>query len=239
MVKSTDHHPIPALVSIHDVMPSTLSKVDDIIRTLNQHGIGNATLLVVPGKTWQNDEIDQLRQYATQGYELAGHGWHHRISRYGGLAHRLHGLFLSKNVAEHLALDEEGIARLIGQCYDWFAQHNLPPPALYVPPAWATGKISKAMLKRLPFRYYEFFSGIYDSKLDIFDRIPLVGYEADAWFRVPIVALWNRLNFISAQRQQRLRFSIHPNDFQLHLRKRLYRDLHRVAPKMLPSVALP
>ncbi|MGD8593859.1 MAG: DUF2334 domain-containing protein, partial [Gammaproteobacteria bacterium] len=199
-------------------------------------GINSATLLVVPGKPWRDNEIDQLRQYAQQGLELAGHGWHHQISKYADIKHRVHGLMISKNVAEHLELDSAGISKLIERSYRWFQEHNLPDPSLYVPPAWAMGNISRSRLRRLPFRYYEYFSGIYDSKLNCFERIPMVGYEADAWFRVPFVALWNRMNFIGAQRQQRLRFSIHPNDFELLLHKNLSRDLRRVAPKLLSAV---
>jgi len=216
-------------------MPETLHKVDRILDTLRQHSITSATLLVVPGRSWQENEIDQLRQYAQQGCELAGHGWQHQITHFGGIVHRLHGLVISKNVAEHLALDTAGISKLIEQCYRWFKEHNLPDPSLYVPPAWAMGKISKSRLRRLPFRYYEYFSGIYDSKLNCFERIPMVGYEADAWYRAPFVALWNILNFIGANHQHRLRFSIHPNDFELFLHKQLSHDLHRVTPKLLPS----
>jgi predicted deacetylase len=237
MVKSIiSKSPIPALVSIHDVMPSTLDKVDRIVGILNKHGINSATLLVVPGKPWRDSEIDQLREYAQRGMELAGHGWHHQINKYADLKHRVHGLVISKNVAEHLELDSVGIAKLIEQSYRWFKEHNLPDPSLYVPPAWAMGNISKSRLRRLPFRYFEYFSGIYDSKLNCFERIPMVGYEADVWFRVPFVALWNRMNFIGAQHQQRLRFSIHPNDFELLLQKNLSRDLHRVVPKLLSAV---
>ena len=214
-----------------------MERVDRIIDTLIKQGINHATLLVVPGKPWRANEIDQLREYARQGFELAGHGWHHQIAQYGGLTHRLHGLIISKNVAEHLALDAAGISRLIEKCYLWFREHDLPAPALYVPPAWAMGRISRARLRHLPFRYYEFFSGLYDSKLNCFERIPLVGYEADAWFRAPAIVFWNSMNFLGAQRQRRLRFSIHPDDFELLLQKNLFRDLHRVVPKLLPSAA--
>ncbi len=226
---------IPALVSIHDVMPTTLNKVEVILGTLREQGIHTATLLVVPGKPWQADEIDQLRSYVAQGYELAGHGWHHEIEHYGGLGHRLHGLLISKNVAEHLALDRAGIEALIRRCYKWFAQNKLPSPSLYVPPAWAMGDITNARLRRLPFRYYEYFSGIYDGRLNCFERIPMVGYEVDAWFRVPFVSAWNRMNFFGARFRHRLRFSIHPNDFQLLLHNQLSRDLQKVLPKLLPA----
>lgn len=218
-------------------MPSTLSKVDAILGALGDLNIAAATLLIVPGGPWRENELDRLRRYAANGYQLAGHGWHHRIARFGGLGHRLHGLILSRNVAEHLALDGAGIEALIGRCHAWFGRHDLPPASLYVPPAWAMGRISRDALKRLPFRYYEYFSGIYDSRMDCFERIPMVGYEADAWYRAPFVAAWNRANFASARRKQRLRFSIHPNDFELLMRKRLARDLRRVSPELLPGAA--
>ena len=224
---------IPALVSIHDVMPSTLARVDRIIDTLAHHNIHTATLLIVPGKPWQASQIDQLRRYSRQGFELAGHGWHHEVDTFGGFGHRLHGLFMSKKVAEHLALDTLGITDLMMRCHAWFGEHDLPAPDLYVPPAWAMGRIANSQLKQLPFRYYEFFSGIYDSEADRFETLPLVGYEADARWRAPFVALWNRLNFNRAKHNRLLRFSIHPDDFELYLRQNLVRDLQRVAPAFL------
>jgi len=225
-------HKIPALVSIHDVMPSTLANVERIIDTLAQHNIPTATLLIVPGKPWRAAQLDQLRRYGRQGYELAGHGWYHQVDTFGGLVHRLHGLLISKKVAEHLALDASGITQLVARCYSWFEEHDLPAPRLYVPPAWAMGRISKSQLMQLPFRYYEFFSGIYDSETGRMQRMPLVGYEADAWYRALFVAMWNRINFGSAH-QRCLRFSIHPNDFELYLQKNLTRDLQRIAPVLL------
>ena len=248
MVRSKSYKPvhssattqkIPALVSIHDVMPSTLASVDRIINTLSQQHIHTAILLIVPGKPWQPAQIEQLRRYSQQGYELAGHGWHHQVEKFASISHRLHGLFMSKKVAEHLALDCSGIAELIQRCYGWFAEHDLPAPELYVPPAWAMGRISKSLLKQLPFRYYEYFSGIYDSQSDCIERMPLVGYEADAWFRAPVVSLWNQINFVGAHRQRCLRFGIHPNDFELQLQKNLYRDLQRVVPVLLSAAVNP
>ena len=101
------------------------------------------------------------------------------------------------------------------------------------------GRISKSLLKQLPFRYYEYFSGIYDSQSDCIERMPLVGYEADAWFRAPVVSLWNQINFVGAHRQRCLRFGIHPNDFELQLQKNLYRDLQRVVPVLLSAAVNP
>ena len=51
-----------SLVSIHDVMPSTLEHVDRILRVFAESRIAHTTLLVVPGLDWQETDLDQLRK---------------------------------------------------------------------------------------------------------------------------------------------------------------------------------
>ena len=159
--------PARTLVSIHDVMPETLDKVDDILQRLAGTVTltpGTVTLLVVPGRDWSADDIAVLRRWADAGHELAGHGWVHEVEHIRGIRHRLHSLFISRNVAEHLALDARGICRLVEDCHGWFVRKGLPAPTMYVPPAWAMGRIGTDDLEKLPFRYYETLSGIYDAE---------------------------------------------------------------------------
>ena len=210
--------PARTLVSIHDVMPETLNEVDDILRRIADAGMpGTVTLLVVPGRNWSEDDIAVLRRWADDGHELAGHGWVHEVERLRGVSHRLHSLFISRNVAEHLALDEQGIRTLIEDCHGWFERMGLPAPAMYVPPAWAMGRIDTADLRELPFRYYETLSGIYDAATDTMTRIPLVGFEADTRLRAALLRLFNAGNRWLANRRGQLRLAIHPQDFRLHL----------------------
>jgi predicted deacetylase len=218
-----------ALISVHDLMPETLPAVLRTLQRLEHHQCAPVTLLVVPGRDWDRAALATLRSLERDGYRLAGHGWRHRAETVGGLYHRLHGLFLSRRVAEHLALDEAGIIALIQRCHAWFGDHGLESPGLYVPPAWAMGAISLARLRETcPFPLYERFDGVIDIAAGRVQRLPLLGYEADHAFRAPILRLWNRWNWQRARRQARpIRIGIHPRDIEFALAHDLECDLAR------------
>lgn len=225
------------LVSIHDVMPDTLGQVTRILDVLDGKGVRDVTLLVVPGLDWRAADIERLRAFEAVGHVLAGHGWLHRVERIRGIVHRLHSLTISRNVAEHLALREDGIAALIERCHGWFAEHALATPTIYVPPAWAMGAISRERLAGLPFRYYEVLGGIFDGTRRRYHRVPVLGFEADAWERVPALRFWNVLNRLQSRRGGLLRVAIHPHDLDLRMSADLDRALAR-APTMHYAEAL-
>jgi uncharacterized protein len=216
---------IRTLVSIHDVMPETLPRVADLLALLEREGVRESTLLVVPGRGWSNTEIEHLRGFQSRGHTLAGHGWVHRVERIAGWTHRLHARLISRNVAEHLALDRVGIERLIARCHAWFGEHGLGAPALYCPPAWAMGRIPRSALAGLPFTHYETFGGVLSARTGRMFPIPLTGYEADTAARAPVIRLWNYLNRGRAVRRGWLRIGIHPHDLDLRLAGDLRRDL--------------
>ncbi|MBK1723258.1 polysaccharide deacetylase family protein [Thiocystis violacea] len=218
---------VRALVSVHDVMPRTLPQVERILALLRSEGVNAVTLLVVPGCDWSTEEIAILRGFEAHGYELAGHGWRHQVERYGGLRHRLHAGFISRNVAEHLALDADGILALISRCHRWFLEQGLKAPALYVPPAWAMGRIERSALAGLPFLQYELFSGILSGQTGRLHPIPMLGYEADRAWRTPVIRLWNRVNRRRCRAIGWIRIGIHPHDLDLRLAGDLREDLKR------------
>lgn len=216
---------VRALVSVHDVMPETLDPVARLLDLLDTQGVRPVTLLVVPGRDWQPAQIDRLRQWLARGHELAGHGWLHHIERPRGLYHRLHARLISRNVAEHLALDATGIAALIARNHAWFVHHDLPAPSLYVPPAWAMGAIARRDLAALPFVHHEYLSGVLSARSGRFLPIPLLGYEADTPARAPLIRLWNHINRQRAPASGWLRIGIHPWDLELQLAEDLRHDL--------------
>ncbi len=205
----------PALFSIHDVMPSTLTRTEAIAAALGEAGIRKVTLLVVPDTGWSEDTLTRLKVLCSDGAQLAGHGWRHKITHIRDFRHWLHSTFISRDVAEHLALDRAGVLQLMQDCWDWFERENLPKPALYVPPAWAMGRAAHADLDALPYTHYETLYGIYDSRKKRFTRTPMVGFEADTPFRAFACRTWNRINLASSKGP--LRFSIHPGDPDLLL----------------------
>lgn len=216
----------PALVSIHDVMPETLSDVEELLRRCRHASLCPVTLLVVPGRDWRPAELDQLRGWVADGHELAGHGWHHRCRSIRGLRHRLHSWLLSRNVAEHLSLGGDEIAQLMKECRAWFREHGFDPPSLYVPPAWALGEVSAAQREAMGFEMVETLSGVLFLRSGLRRRLPLVGFEADRQFRCWPLGGWNALSRAFARRWTRpLRIAIHPHDQRLLLRQDLERTL--------------
>ena len=216
---------VRALVSVHDVMPETLDRVQGVLDLCAAINPAPITLLVVPGLGWDRAGIERLRVWQGQGHHLAGHGWVHRVERFGGLGHWLHGLLISRRVAEHLALDGPAISALIRRCHAWFSDQGLGPPELYVPPAWAMGSLQARELAPLPFAQYEVLRGVLHGTSGRLQPVPLLGYEADTPTRVPVIRLWNRVSRRLARTRGWLRIGIHPRDPELALKADLERDL--------------
>ncbi|MBB4284746.1 polysaccharide deacetylase family protein [Roseospira goensis] len=233
---TTGRVPAPVLVSIHDVMPATLPQVATLLDLLDRAGAGPVDLLVVPGLDWPASDLATLRDWSRAGHRLAGHGWRHRADRIRGPWHRLHSLLISRDVAEHLALDGDGIADLIARCHAWFAAHDLPAPRLYVPPAWALGAIPRDRLATLPFARYEVFTGLIDAATGRWRPVPMVGFEADTVARVWPVRLWNALNRGHARAWRTpLRIAIHPHDLSYRLGDDLRRTIATLPVRPAPA----
>lgn len=219
------------IVSIHDLMPETMDRVETILDWLREHGRPQVTLLVVPGKPWSQKGIGRLRDLAAMGHVLAAHGWHHQTS-IRRWKHQIHAMLISRNVAEHLDLDATGIIHLMQRSHDWFAKQQLPSPHLYVPPAWALGSITPDQLAALPYQQIETTRSLYQrGSANTFRKntYPLTGYEADTPLRASFLRLWNSHQARSAQRSGRpLRISIHPDDLRLRLTDQLESQLRAV-----------
>jgi predicted deacetylase len=230
MPRATDNRTVPksppAIVSIHDVSPATLPSVTALLEELRPQGCPRVTLLVIPGAEWSDRSLATLHDLQLAGHELAGHGWIHRQVDRRTLRHRLHSAFFSRTAAEHLSRPPADIADLIMRCHRWFGEHELGSPRLYVPPAWAMGRISRSDLEALPFRMYEYLFGVYDAELGVFQRLPLIGFEADTTFRALALKILNSVNWHLAKMLGRpLRVAIHPYDLRLRLAGDLPRRL--------------
>jgi len=221
-----------AFLSIHDVMPDTLEKVMDIMGYLKNYEIHHPSLLVVPGLDWTEKQVRILQSFADRGCELIAHGWHHRCSVRRPF-HRLHSALISRNVAEHLDLHRPEILDLMRRSHDWFEKHQLPAPAVYVPPAWALGSLKAEDLLQTPFSVLETQFGLRYRRSQTLSEtayLPLSGYEADTPLRESFLRTWNSVQLkISVLRTLPLRISIHPFDLELRIADQLSKHLQLVS----------
>lgn len=228
---------IPAIVSVHDVMPSTFSNVQFLLETkLKQLRPEHILLLVVPGLEWNDAQIAQLKRWQRQGYELAGHGWVHQAKTISTWYHKLHSLLISRTAAEHLSLTESELVSLLKKNIDWFKQHEFELPQYYVPPAWALGRISREALREFPFLGIESTTGIELIQESKRRRLPLVGFEADTPCRAAFLRIWNRYNTYIAKTLRPVRISIHPYDHELLISDQLSFFLDRAETQHWRSV---
>lgn len=221
---------VTAMVTLHDVMPQRRHAVQELLAFLRERAPqvapGHITLLVVPGCDWSAADLAWLRHLVAQGHPLAGHGWSHRAKTPATLYHWLHSLLLSRDVAEHLSRSASSCYQRVQRCHDWFDDNDLPGPHLYVPPAWALGKLDGRHRAALPFRYFEDLGGIYDSQQRQYHRLPLVGFEADTVWRAHALKLFNSWNLFRARQSGRpLRIALHPDDSSYLLAKDIGRYL--------------
>lgn len=214
-----------ALVSIHDVMPSTLDRVEHLLERCAHHGVDRITLLVVPGHDWSPAALDRLRGWQRSGHELAAHGWSHRAPRPRTLHHHLHAALISRDCAEHLSRPRGELVELMRTSHAWFADHGLAAPSLYVPPAWALGRVHARDLAHLPYGHVETLAGLRTPGGT--RRLPLIGYEADSAGRAFGLRTVNALGRALRGRRP-MRIALHPDDASLRLAGDLEADLRRV-----------
>lgn len=242
---------MPAIVSVHDVMPDTLDRVESILSgPLQAFDPSNVLLLVVPGGDWQPLQIARLRTWQAQGYELAGHGWTHQVMAIRTPYHWLHSKLLSRRAAEHLSQKSTALQALLMRNAQWFLDKGFGLPALYVPPAWALGDLSLAQLQCSPFQAVETLGGLFEIASGCYYALPLAGYEADTPWRAWILGWFNRLAYGLVRRAVRsrarkyrqdpasacdaftsvrpLRLAIHPMDFEYYLCAELQHVLRQV-----------
>jgi len=207
-----------AILSIHDVTPDVLPAVREMTEMVADSALAGPDLLVVPGAGWRDGALARLRALVDAGCGLAGHGWSHRAPPPGSLFHRVHGIVLSRDQAEHLSRSRAELRTLVERCHGWFASVGLPSPSLYVPPAWALGALEPEDLRELPFTWYERLDGLVHAPSGRVVRLPLIGFEADTAGRRLGLRLFNAANdALAAFTRRPLRIALHPRDLSLLL----------------------
>lgn len=211
--------------SLHDVSPDSIGAADAILRRLSAAKLHPICILIIPSGRWSDAQLNLLHDWEVLGHTLAVHGWSHRSTAPRTVHHRLHSMFFSRDVAEHLGKTEPQVREIVERGARWFAEAGLRAPTVYVPPAWAIGEFPSRAFGGTSYRWVETLTGIYSVRGKRFHRLPLVGFEADTAARATALKGVNRVNHLLATATGRpLRVAIHPRDFDLLLA----RDLERM-----------
>jgi len=224
---------LKSYISIHDVSPQNLDDIKNIIDALKcQFNINKICILVIPGLDWKFHQIKKLKALQKNGIEIAAHGWKHEAPMKKSFYHKIHSLIISANCAEHLSKNGQDIIKIVRRSYGWFVRNGFKNPKLYVPPGWALGKVTKEELYQFNFTHFECTTGMVHKQKYSF--LPLLGFEENTLFGALLRRFFNSLNFILAHFTGTIRIAIHPNDFNLYLKK----DLEKYLTKSIEPVLL-
>jgi predicted deacetylase len=208
------------VVSIHDIAPSTQSKVEKILADLTRHGVDTCSLLVVPDYHRQGRSLDEstfrfwLHELAAQGHEIVIHGYFHQRSRREGekAREKIVTRFYTEDEGEFFDLGYKEALRLIEEARDDFEMHGFHPTG-FIAPAWLLGAEAERAVIDAGLDYTTTLRLVRDFRRGrVIPSQSLVYSVRSGWRRVSSLT-WNRSLFRRLTTNPLLRLGIHPPDF--------------------------
>ncbi len=209
------------VVSLHDVSPLTQALCENILAQLQELGVRQTSLLVIPNHHRQAPIADDpsfrswLARKVDADHEPVLHGYFHQRQRQEGDS------FYSRLTTEiYTAGEGEFFDLSDGEASDRL-QRGLEDLAFlprkvagFIAPAWLLGAGAEAAVQKLGFRYTTRLGG-----LQIFGRSGEVRSRSLVWstranWRSVLSLGWNRGLAIATARESLVRIAIHPPDLR-------------------------
>ncbi|MDQ6626685.1 MAG: polysaccharide deacetylase family protein [Verrucomicrobiota bacterium] len=212
---------LPAVVSIHDVAPSTRAASEKIVADLSRRGIAVSSLLVVPdyhhtGSSMADRSFVQwLRDLESAGHEVVIHGYFHARARRAGesLRERLVTRFYTNDEGEFYDLPYDEAYRRVSQAREEFVSAGLVPRG-FIAPAWLLGADAQRAVADAEMEYTTRLTNVRNLRNGKdFAARSLVYSVRSAWRRGASLA-WNAALARAMSGAELLRLAIHPPDIQ-------------------------
>ena len=207
------------VVSIHDVAPSTRTRVEKILAELRRHQVSACSLLVVPDYHRQGRSLADpgfrswLQELDASGHEIVIHGFYHQRARRENESGRdkVVTRFYTADEGEFFDLDYAAALRLIREAREEFESHDFYPHG-FIAPAWLLGAEAERAAIAAGMKYTATLRTVRDfTDGQTFTSQSLVYSVRSAWRRTMSLA-WNRSLFRSLTNNPLLRLGIHPPD---------------------------
>jgi predicted deacetylase len=210
---------LSAVVSIHDVAPSTRAASEKIVAELGQRGVTVCSLLVVPdyhhsGRSMADRGFVQwLRDLEAAGHEVVIHGYFHTRPRRRGesLRERLVTRFYTSDEGEFYDLEYEDALRRVSQAQEEFAAAGLTPRG-FIAPAWLLGPEAQRAVADAEMEYTTRLASVRDLRSgEEFPARSLV-YSVRSGWRRGASLVWNAALARVMSGAGLLRLAVHPPD---------------------------
>jgi len=222
------------VVSIHDVSPYTYETARQILAELNALGVGKTTLLVIPNHHRKGSFLDDpefcawLLERDARGDEIVLHGClHWRDPRPG---ETLREKRVDREGEFHNMPGAEAL-RIVSQAKQEFRKLGLVPLG-FVPPAWLLSDGADRALQRLGFAYTTHMESVFDYTTGIRHASQTLVWASESWGSRFVSRLWNARLFRQLRKNDLLRISIHPLDWEY---PSIRRQIRRLVTKALKT----
>jgi len=207
------------VVSIHDVAPSTQTRVAEIISELSHCGVAVTSLLVVPNYHRRGCSTDDrgfvrwLQDLETKGHEIVIHGYFHERPRRDGesVPQQLFTRFYTKGEGEFYDLDYDEAFRRITQARQEFTGAGLTPRG-FIAPAWLLGMPGERAAADADLEYTTRLTGVRDLRSGENYPARTLAYSVRSGWRRTASLAWNNLLARQLAEARLARVSIHPPD---------------------------
>jgi uncharacterized protein len=207
------------VISIHDVAPSTRTKVEQIINELARHGVHACSLLVVPDYHRQGPSLSEpafcswLHQLAANGHEIVIHGFFHQRTRRKKEQARVKIVtrIYTDDEGEFFDLGYEEALHLIQEARTDFENHGFHPTG-FIAPAWLLGAEAKRAVIDAGMKYTTTLRAVRDLASGRIILSQSLVYSVRSGWRRFSSLIWNRSLFRSLTSNPLLRLGIHPPD---------------------------
>ncbi|MFN2475715.1 MAG: DUF2334 domain-containing protein [Chthoniobacterales bacterium] len=212
---------LPAVVSIHDVAPTTRAASEKIVAELSRRGINVCSLLVVPdyhhsgGSMADRGFVQWLRDLESAGHEVVIHGYFHARPRRSreSLRERLVTRFYTSDEGEFYDLSYEEALRRVSQAREEFVSAGLTPRG-FIAPAWLLGPEAQRAVADAEMEYTTRLTNVRDLRSgEDFAARSLVYSVRSGWRRGASLA-WNAALARVMSGAELLRLAIHPPDIE-------------------------
>lgn len=207
------------VVSIHDVSPLTQQAAQTILAALENLGVSECSLLVVPNHHRRGHFLDDknfcdwLVAQGRAGHEIVIHGYYHCRERKlsESLWQKLMTRAYTQDEGEFYDIDEARAAHLVGKAQAEFATLGFHP-AGFIAPAWLLSREGEGALRRLNIAYTTRIGGVLNLANDKRHDSPSMVYSARSGWRRALSLAWNAFLFRWLKSNPLLRVGIHPPD---------------------------
>jgi len=213
-----------AILSIHDIAPSQLSAVQEIISDLKAQGVTAVNLALVPvfhqAESWRRNEepaavIESLQTHFRT--EILLHGFYHqRVGSNETLPwrNRLRSWLQSADEDEFYGLGVGESKDRIRKGLAVLAEVFKSKPVGFIPPSWAPTKTIMGILGGLGFLYTEDHFHIIDLRTGRKTPSPVIAFSSRSPLHRSLSLLWSYGVYKLAGRKRILRVVLHPADFR-------------------------